>query len=160
MVADATIASVVALLVTASFPFFLYGAWVMIDTEVITWGVLVYHLKFIAVGLTFTTVPMLVWMLPRLFEQLSGFAAVHAFFGLQAYALLVFALMGIVPILRAKMAYNLYNEPDPDMALEDIHENMPIWRRRLRIGVAGFVLLWLVAWVLGIARFVIRYDVL
>lgn len=158
MVADATVAAVVALLVTLSFPFFLYGAWVMIDTEVITWGVLVYHLKFIAVGLTLTTVPMLTWMFPRLFQQLGGFAAIHAFFGLQAYALLVFALTGIYPMLREKIRYNLYNDPDPDIALEDIHEDMPIWRRRLRVGVAGFVLLWLVAWVLGIARFVVRYN--
>lgn len=160
MVADATIATVVAILVTASFPFFCYGAWVMIDTEVITWAVLVYHLKFIAVGLVLTTVPMVIWMMPRLFQQLGGFAAIHAFFGLQAYALLVFALTGIVPILRAKIEYNLYNEPDPDLALEDIHEDMPVWRRRLRVGVAGFVLLWLIAWVLGIARFIVRYQLL
>jgi hypothetical protein len=160
MVADATVASGVALLVTASFPFFLYGAWVMIDTEVITWGVLVYHLKFIAVGLTLTTIPMLTWMLPRLFEQLGGFAVVHAFFGVQAYALLVFALTGIYPMLREKLRYDLYHDPDPDLALEDIHEDMPIWRRRLRVGVFGFVLLWLVAWVLGVARFIIRYQVL
>lgn len=160
MVADATIAAVVAILVTASFPFFIYGAWVMIDTEVITWGVLIYHLKFIAVGLVLTTVPMVTWMLPRLFQQLGGFAAIHAFFGLQAYALLVFALTGIVPILRAKLEYNLYNEPDPDLALAEIHEDMPVWRRRLRVGVAGFVLLWLVAWVLGMARFIVRYQIL
>lgn len=160
MVADATIATVVALLVTASFPFYLYGAWVMIDTEVITWGVLVYHLKFIAVGLVLTTVPMVTWMMPRLFQQFGGFAAIHAFFGLQAYALLVFALTGIVPILRAKIEYNLYNDPDPGLALEEIHEDMPVWRRRLRVGVAGFVLLWLIAWVLGIARFIVRYQVL
>lgn len=160
MVADATVATVVALLVTASFPFFIYGAWVMLDTEVVTWGVLVYHLKFIAVGLVLTTVPMVTWMMPRLFDQLGGFAVLHAFFGVQAYALLVFALTGIVPILRAKLEYDLYNDPHQDVELEDIHEDMPIWRRRLRVGVAGFVVLWFVAWALGMVRFVIRYDVL
>ena len=51
-VADETIAVVAMLLVTGSFPFYLYGAWIMIDAETVTWDVLVYHLKFIVTGLT------------------------------------------------------------------------------------------------------------
>ena len=87
MVADATIATLTALSVTASLPFFLYGAWIMIDNETVTWGVLTYHLKFIVVGLTFTTLPMLTLMLPRLLDQLGGLSALHAVLGLQSYAL-------------------------------------------------------------------------
>jgi len=41
MVADATIATLTALSVTASLPFFLYGAWIMLDSETVTWDVLI-----------------------------------------------------------------------------------------------------------------------
>jgi len=156
---DAVIATVVALVVTASFPFYLYGAWIILDTEVVTWDVLVHHLKYISVGLTLNTVPVVFWMVPRLPGQLSGLSVLHAFFGLQAYALLVFALTGIVRILQVKRAHSLYAEPDPDLPLDELHENMSAWRRRLRVGVFGYVVLWLVAWVIGMSRYVLRYLV-
>lgn len=152
------VASVAALLVTLSFPFYIYGAWIIIDAETVTWGVLRHHLSYIGVGLTLNTVPVATWMVPRLFQQLGGFAALHAFFGVQAYAFLAFALTGIVPILRAKREYNLYNDPDPSLDIDDIHEDMGAWRMRLRAGVAGYVLCWLVAWVLGVARWATRYP--
>ncbi|WP_435335521.1 DUF7321 family protein [Haloarchaeobius sp. TZWWS8] len=158
MVSDSTIATVVLVLVTASLPFYLYGAWIMIDTEVVTWGVLVYHLKFIVTGLALTTVPMVTWMAPRLFEQLGGLSALHAFLGLQAYAMLVFALTGIVRIVRAKRRYNLYNDPDQDVDIDALGERMDHWRWRLRAGVFGYVLFWLLAYVVGVARYAIRYG--
>ncbi|PSQ42995.1 hypothetical protein BRD14_03765, partial [Halobacteriales archaeon SW_5_68_122] len=133
MVSDAQVATVVFLSVAASLPCFLYGAWIMIDNERITWGVLTYHLKFILTGLTLTTVPLVGWMIPRLFDQLGGFAAVHAFFGLQAYAFLLFGFTGIVRIFRAKHRHDLYSEYDEDVLLEEIGgDNMQFWRRRLR----------------------------
>ncbi|MCU4741772.1 hypothetical protein OB955_17725 [Halobacteria archaeon AArc-m2/3/4] len=159
MVSDLTIATVIAVLVTASFPFYLYGAWIMIDTEVVTWGVLVYHLKFIVVGLALNTIPVVVWMIPRTMDQIGGLLAVHAFFGLQAYAMLVVGLTGIVRILQVKRAHDLYANPDQDVALDDLHENMSGWRRRLRVGVFGYVFFWILAWILGMVRYVLRYSV-
>jgi uncharacterized membrane protein len=158
MVEDVTVATVAAAMVTASFPFYLYGAWVIIDSETVTWSVLTHHLTFIFVGLALNTIPVVGWMLPRLFDQLGGFAVLHAFFGVQAYALLVFALTGIVPILRAKREYNLYHDPDPSIDIGEIHENMDAWRLRLRAGVAGYVVCWFIAWVLGLARYVLKYQ--
>lgn len=159
MVSDLAVATVIAVLVTASFPFYLYGAWIMIDTEVVTWGVLIYHLKFIAVGLTLNTVPVIVWMIPRVADQFGGLLAVHAFFGLQAYAMLLVALTGIVRILQVKLTHDLYAEPDQDIALDDLHENMSGWRRRLRVGVFGYVFFWLLAYLLGMLRYALRYSV-
>jgi len=157
MVADVTIATLTALSVTASLPFFLYGAWIMLDSETVTWGVLTYHLKFIAVGLTLTTVPMVTWMMPRLLDQLGGLSALHAVLGLQAYAMLVFALTGIVRIFQAKRQADLYRNPDQDVSLNDLHENMSAWRGRLRIGVFGYVIFWFLAWGVGLYRYVLRY---
>ena len=157
MVEDVTIATLTALSVTASFPFFIYGAWIMIDAETVTWDVLTYHLKFIAVGLTLTTVPMVTWMMPRLPDQLGGVSAVHAYLGLQAYALLAFGGTGIVRIFQAKRNADLYKNPDQDVDLDDLHENMSAWRARLRIGVFGYTLFWIAAWLVGIYRYVIRY---
>ncbi|EJN60487.1 DUF7321 family protein [Halogranum rubrum] len=157
MVSDTAIATVAALMVTASFPFYLYGAWVMIDAETVTWDVLVYHLKFIVVGLTLNTVPVVTWMGPRLFEQFGGLSALHAVLGLQAYAMLVFALTGIVRIFQAKRAANLYHDPDQNVDLNDLHENMGAWRGRLRIGVFGYVLFWIGAYLLGIYRYLGGY---
>jgi len=159
MVSDAMIATLTALSVTASFPFFLYGAWIMLDAETVTWDVLVYHLKFIAVGLTLTTVPMVGWMIPRLSEQLGGLSALHSFLGLQAYAMLVVALTGIVRIFQAKRNADLYKNPDQDIDLNDLHENMSAWRGRLRIGVFGYVIFWLAAYLTGLYRYVLRYLV-
>ena len=157
MVEDVTIATLTALSVTASFPFFLYGAWIMIDAETVTWDVLTYHLRFILVGLTLTTVPMVTWMIPRLFDQLGGLSALHAFLGLQAYALLFAGLTGIVRIFQAKRNADLYTNPDQDVDLNDLHENMSAWRARLRIGVFGYTLFWIAAWLVGMYRFVLRY---
>ena len=157
MVEDVTIATLAALSVTASFPFFLYGAWIMIDAETVTWDVLTHHLKFIAVGLTLTTVPMVTWMLPRLFDQLGGLSALHAFLGLQAYALLAAGLTGIARIFQAKRNADLYKNPDQDVDLDDLHENMGAWRARLRIGVFGYTLFWLAAWLVGMYRYAVRY---
>jgi len=159
MVEDVTIATLTALSVTASFPFFLYGAWIMIDAETVTWDVLTHHLKFIAVGLTLTTVPMVTWMIPRLFDQLGGLSALHAFLGLQAYALLVVGLTGIARIFQAKRNADLYANPDQDIDLNDLHENMSAWRGRLRMGVFGYTLFWIAAWLVGIYRYVLRYFV-
>ena len=157
--AEATIATVVAVLVTVSFPFFLYGAWIMIDAEAVTWGVLTYHLKFIFAGLTLTTGPLLFWMIPRLAEQFGGAAALHAFLGLQAYAMLAFAFTGIVRIFRAKWEHNLYHDYDEDVLLSEIGtERMDHWRSRLRIGVFGYVIFWLLAYVVGIARYLLDYQ--
>jgi hypothetical protein len=157
MVADVTIATLTALSVTASLPFFLYGAWIMLDSETVTWDVLTYHLKFIVVGLTLTTVPMVTWMMPRLLDQLGGLSALHAVLGLQAYAMLVFALTGIVRIFQAKRKADLNQNPDQDIDLNDLHENMGAWRGRLRIGVFGYVIFWVLAWSIGLYRYVLRY---
>ncbi|MFB6236387.1 MAG: hypothetical protein ABEH81_16030 [Halopenitus sp.] len=153
MVDASVVATLVALSVTASLPFFLYGAWIMIDAEIVTWDTLLYHLKFIAVGLVLTTGPLVGWMIPRLFDQLSGLAMIHAFLGLQAYALLGFALTGIVRIFQAKWNANLYSNPDRDVDLDELHENMGHWRTRLRVGVFGYTLLWIGAWLTGLYRF-------
>ena len=158
MVSETAVATLVLLAVTASFPFYLYGAWIIIDAETVTWGVLTHHLRYIAVGLTLNTLPVVFWMLPRLFEQLGrGVTALHAVLGLQAYALLVFALTGIVRIFQAKRAADLYHDPDPDVNIDDLHENMSAWRKRLRAGVVGYVVFWILAWVLGVFQYVTKY---
>ncbi|MFC6836259.1 DUF7321 family protein [Halomarina ordinaria] len=154
-------ATLVALSVSLSFPLFLYGAWIMIDAEEVTWGVLTHHLKFIVTGLALTTVPLVTWMAPRFFDQLNGFAALHAFLGLQAYAMLAFGATGIVRIFRAKWEHNLYHDYDADVLLDEIgDESMRFWRRRLRVGVFGYVLFWLLAYVVGMARYVVKYGLL
>ena len=153
MVSEAAVATIALLSVTASLPFYLYGAWYILEQEVVTWSVLTHHLKFIVVGLVLTTVPILTWMLPRFPDQLGGLAAVHAFLGVQAYALLVFALTGIVRILQVKRAHDLYEKPTQDVDISSLHENMDAWRGRLRLGVFGYVVLWILAWLLGIVRY-------
>ncbi|ELZ74140.1 hypothetical protein KU306_08805 [Haloferax larsenii] len=157
MADETTFATLAAVTVTASLPFYLYGAWIMIDAETVSWDVLVYHLKIIFPGLILNTVPVVTWMLPRLFEQLSGLTALHAILGLQAYAMLVFALTGIVRIFQVKWKADLYRDPDQDIALDDLHENMGAWRGRLRVGVFGYVIFWFLAWILGVYRYVTGY---
>jgi len=154
MVSEATVATLAGVSVTASFPFYLYGAWIVIDTETVTWSVLVRHLKYIFVGLVLTTVPVVGWMMPRLMDQFGGLAVLHAVLGLQAYAMLAFALTGIVRIFQAKHAANLYHDPEQDVDLNDLHENMSAWRGRLRVGVFGYVLFWLGAYLIGVVRYV------
>jgi hypothetical protein len=154
MVSEATMATLAGISVTASFPFYLYGAWIVIDAETVTWSVLLRHLKYIVVGLTLTTVPVVGWMIPRLADQFGGLAVLHAVLGLQAYAMLAFALTGIVRIFQAKYEANLYRDPDRDVDLDDLHENMSAWRGRLRVGVFGYVLFWIGAYLIGVVRYV------
>lgn len=157
---DAAIATVVLIAVTSSFPLLLYGAWIVIDAEEVTWSVLTHHLKYILTGLALTTVPMLTWMIPRLTDQLGGFAALHAVLGLQAYAMLIFALTGIVRIFRAKRQHDLYHDYDEQVLVDEIGgENMHHWRWRLRIGVFGYILMWMLAYVVGVLRYLTRYHV-
>lgn len=157
MVSDALVATVVLAVITASFPFYLYGAWYILNQEIVTWEVLIHHLKFIAVGLVMTTVPVLTWMAPRFLDQLGGLSAVHAFLGLQAYAMLIVALTGIVRIFQVKRTHDLYGNPDPTVDIGELHENMSAWRGRLRMGVIGYVGFWLLAWIIGVVRYVLRY---
>ena len=157
---ETTIATAVALTVTASFPFYLYGAWIVLQSETITWSVLTRHLTFVGTGLALTTIPVAMWMVPRLVWGSVGFdsfTALHVFLGVQAYALLLFALTGIVRIFQVKRHYDAYHDPDPEMSISDLHENMDAWRFRLRMGVFGYVILWLLAWVVGTVRYVIFY---
>ncbi|PSP82107.1 hypothetical protein BRC83_10355 [Halobacteriales archaeon QS_1_68_17] len=156
---ETVVATAVLLSVTASLPCFLYGAWIVIDNDPVTWGVLTSHLKFILTGLALTTVPMVGWMMPRLFDQLGGFAVLHAILGLQAYAMLAFGFTGIVRIFRAKWEHDLYHDYDEDLLLDEIgSENMRFWRRRLRIGVFGYVLFWIFAYLAGATRYFIKYT--
>ena len=155
---ETEVATAVAAVVTASFPFYLYGAWIILNSEVVTWAVLTRHLRYILTGLTLTTVPVVAWMAPRLLDQLDGFSALHAFLGLQAYALLVFGLTGIVRIVQVKRAHDLYHEPDPDVELSALHPDVDVWRRRLRVGVFGYLGLWILAWLVGMARYLLIYD--
>jgi hypothetical protein len=158
---DGVVATLVVVAVTASFPCFLYGAWIMLENDPVTWGVLTHHLRYILLGLTLTTVPVLGWMVPRLFEQLRGFAVVHAFLGLQAYAMLAFGLTGIVRVFRAKWEHDLYNDYEEDVLLDEIgSDRLQFWRRRIRIGVFGYVFFWLLAYLVGLARYVGKYDVI
>ena len=159
MVTDSVVATVAAAAVAASFPFYLYGAWVILSREDdnVTWDLLVRHLSYIVPGLVLTTVPMVTWMAPRLFDQLTGLAVLHAFLGLQAYALLAFGLTGIVRIFQVKRAADLYEGADGEVDLNDLHENMGAWRGRLRIGVFGYTLFWLFAFLVGVYRYYLRY---
>jgi len=117
-----------------------------------------HHLKFVVTGLVLTTVPLLFWMAPRLPDQFGGLSALHAILGLQAYAMLAFGFTGIVRIFRAKFEHDLYEEYDEDVLLDEIGgPTMSHWRSRVRIGVFGYVIFWILAYVVGLARFVIRY---
>jgi hypothetical protein len=146
-------------MVTASLPFYLYGAWIMVGRERdhVTWDRLVRHLWVILPGLVLNTVPVVLWMGPRLLDQFGGLAALHAFLGLQAYAFLAFGLTGIVRIFQVKRNADLYEVEDPDTSLNDLHENMSAWRGRLRIGVFGYVIFWLLAYVVGVYRYYSLY---
>jgi len=155
---DGLVATVVLASVSLSLPCFLYGAYYIIETEPVTWDVLVHHLKFVVTGLVLTTVPMVTWMMPRLVDQFGGLSALHAVLGLQAYAMLVFGFTGIVRIFRAKWEHDLYAEYDQDVLLDEIGgDRMDHWRSRLRIGVFGYVIFWLLAYVVGLIRYGIRY---
>jgi len=160
MVTDAAIAAVVVLAVTLSLPCFLYGAWLMIVSDPITWGILKRHLVVVGLGLALTTVPLVTWMVPKFWSQRSGVAVVHAFVGLQAYAFFALAATGIVRILRAKWASSEYRDAtDFDVKeLDDEGRDLGHWRARLRIGVVGYTLLWLIAYLTGLFRFLVKYG--
>ena len=155
---ESLVATVVFVAVSLSFPCFVYGAYVVVENDPVTWSVLTRHLKFIVTGLALTTVPMVTWMIPRLFDQFTGAALVHAFLGLQAYAMLLFGGTGIVRIFSAKRRHDLYHDYDEEVLLDEIgSENMVYWRRRLRIGVFGYVFFWLLAYAVGLLRYLTRY---
>jgi len=157
MVSPSVAATAAAIVVTATLPFYLYGAWIVIDAEVVTWDVLVHHLSFVVPGVVLNTIPVVFWMVPRLFVQLQGINVLHAFLGLQAYALLLVGLTGIVRILQAKRRHGLYEDPDQETSLSDLHENADAWRTRLRIGVFGYLIFWILAYVVGMFRYVVGY---
>jgi hypothetical protein len=71
--------------------------------------------------------------------------------------MLVFALTGIVRIFQAKRRANLYRDPDQEIELDELHENMGAWRGRLRVGVAGYVVFWIGAWIVGMFRYLSGY---
>lgn len=155
--ADGAIPATIALVaITASLPCYLYGAWIVLREEVVTWDVLVHHLRFVGLGLLLTTVPVITWMVPRLIDRPTGLSAFHAVIGIQAYALLSFALTGIARIFTAKRGADLYADPG-GVALSDLHEDADVWRTRLRIGVWGYLLLWLAAYVVGAVQYAVRY---
>jgi hypothetical protein len=88
---------------------------------------------------------------------MTGLAMLHAFLGLQAYALLLLALTGIVRIFQAKHNADLYRDPDPEADIGELHEHMGAWRRRLRVGVFGYTFLWILAYLVGIYRYLVDY---
>jgi len=162
MVTDGTTATLVVLAVSLSLPCFLYGAWLMLVHEPITWRVLRRHLAVVGIGLALTTVPLVGWMIPKLWSQLTGFAVVHAFLGLQAYAFFGLAATGIVRILRAKWTSDAYRRASTfdldELEAETGDLDLGHWRARLRIGVVGYTSFWMLAFLTGIVRYAIKYQ--
>jgi hypothetical protein len=154
---DATIATIVLIIVTASFPCYIYGAWIIIREKTVTWDILMHHLRFIFTGLLLTTVPIFAWMIPQSFSRIDGYIALHTFIGLQAYAFLIVALTGIVRIFNAKRSLNLYQVPDDSILIDSLGEDMSIWRKRLRMGVFGYLIIWIIAWSIGVIRYIQLY---
>lgn len=158
MVSDATVATAVAGLVTLSLPLYLYGVWIILSTDVVTWTVLLRHLRAIGLALACTGVGVAGWMVPALLDgRFTSTIGVHVFLALQSYALLIVGLWGIVPIYRAKRRHNLYHEPDPEMDLSELDDRMDQWRRRLRVGVFGHLFFWFLAYLLGLAVYLQLY---
>lgn len=159
MVSDGTIATLVLFTVSLSSPCFLYGAWLMIVSDPITWAILKRHLVVVGFGLTLTTVPLLTWMIPKFWSQRGGITVVHAFLGVQAYAFFVLATTGIVRILRAKWASGEYRgAADFELDALDEEQELGHWRARLRIGVVGYTALWLLAYFTGVLRYIAKYS--
>lgn len=147
-------ATVAFALVTASFPFYLYAAYVIIEADPVTWTDLKRHVLYISIGLTLNTAPVVLWMMPRLVNQFGGLSTVHAFVGLQAYAFLILAISGVWKIFRAKQRHDRYANPDQDIALTELDpEKMSAWRARLRVGVIGWMVLWIVAYATGLGLY-------
>ena len=153
MAAD-LVTSVVALLVTASFPFYVYAGYIMIEADPVTWNDVKRHAVYTSIGLVLNTVPVIFWMIPRLGRQLGGLSTFHAFLGLQAYAFLVLALNGVWKIYRAKRRHDAYGENAGDVALTDLDpERMSGWRTQLRLGVIGWLAFWILAYVSGLVLY-------
>ncbi len=159
MVRSVVLATATLLVLTAAFTVFLQGVRVILTADVVSWDVLTTHLTWIGAGLALTTAPILLWMLPRFPDRLIArqLLFLHAFFGAQAYALLLFALTGIYRIFQVKREAERYRDPDPDADVNDLHPDMSAWRARLRIGVFGFLFLWLLAYVAGTIRYYVVY---
>ncbi|MFP4590000.1 MAG: hypothetical protein ACLFMX_03160 [Halobacteriales archaeon] len=151
MVSEELLATTTLAVVTLSLPLYLHGVWTILRVEVVTWGVLVRHLRSIGLALALTALPVVGWMVPSLLTgRFTSVVGVHVFLALQSYAFLALGLWGIVPIYRAKRRRNLYHEPDPDVDLTDLDERMPQFRRRLRLGVFGHLALWVLAYLVGL----------
>ena len=155
MVDDVVIATAALVTITLALPFFIKGADIILSAEYVYWEVLIRHLKYIGTGLVLTTLPILVWMIPRFGAQMGArqLLFVHAFLGLQGYALLVFGLSGIYHVFKEKRRADLYRDPDPDADLNDLHPDMKAWRGRIRIGVFGYLLFWIFSYIAGVARY-------
>lgn len=149
------VTTLVVLLVTASFPFYLYAAYIMIDADPVMWNDVRRHAIYTTVGLTLNTVPVVFWMIPQLVKQFGGLSTLHAFLGLQAYAFLVLALNGVWKIYRAKQAYDQYHDPTGDVELVDLDpERMSGWRTQLRLGVIGWMGFWVLSYVTGMFLYI------
>lgn len=161
MVDDQTLATISLVAVSLSLPLYLHGVWVILQSERVTWSVLMRHLSSVVPAVLLTLGPVLFWMVPRIADWgVSGLIGVHIFLALQAYALLLIGLWGIVPMFRAKRRHNLYREPQPDIELAELDERMPQWRRRLRLGVFGHLLMWILAYTTGVVHFVRVYVII
>lgn len=152
-------ATATVVLVTAALPLFLQGVRVIVLAETVTWNVLTRHLKWIGGALVLTTVPILVWMLPRFGDRVLArrLLFLHAFLGVQAYALLLVGLTGIYRIVQVKRRADGYRDPDPDQDIDELHPDMGAWRGRLRFGVIGFMFLWFLTYVAGAYRYYVVY---
>lgn len=153
-------AAVAVLLVTASFPFYVYAAYIMIEADPVTWADLKRHVGYISVGLALNTAPVVGWMIPRLLRGFGGLSTLHAFLGLQAYAFLAVAVSGVWKIYRAKRTHDQYADPATDVELTALDpQKMSAWRGRLRVGVVGWMVLWVLAYLTGLALYVPRLGV-
>ena len=153
--AAALVTTLVVLLVSASFPFYCYAAYIMIEADPVGWADVKRHAIYTTAGLTLNTIPVIFWMIPQLAKQFGGLSTLHAFLGLQAYAFLVLALNGVWKIYRAKRAYDQYHNPVEDVALTELDpERMSGWRTQLRLGVVGWMGFWLLAYVTGLFLYV------
>jgi hypothetical protein len=159
MLSETGVATLTCVMLTASLGFYLYGSWLIITTNPVTWRILRHHLVVISIGLVLTTAPLLGWMLPRLLARFGGILTGHAFLGFQAYAFLLFAVSGIVPIIRAKRRHELYSSSSSDVLLDELHENIRTWRLRLRVGIVGYLSFWTLSYLLGVVYYLNRYLV-
>lgn len=157
VVSDFVIASSTLGMITISLGFYIYGSWLIITSDPVTWRVLTRHLRYISIGLALTTAPLLGWMFPRLLSRLGGVLTIHGILGLQAYAFLLFAVSGIVPIIRVKRRHELYSGQGSDVVIDELHEDIRTWRIRLRVGIIGYLTFWVISYFLGVIYYLNRY---